>query len=270
MYVEGNPINFTDPGGNYRFPCVIDLSEKTGWSDQAIDTRVNEAEKYVSHTSDPIDTYTAAGIAIQCAGVDTFYDPNNGQGIAQVSTKQAETEWGKPVYEYNNQGSIVPQYDTKGNIIYDKNGNPKPIIRGYGLRCPGDDPEKALDPYNNQDAVILMKRRIKLVTDACSNCTDTDIYIAAALAQNGPGFSQIEINQMGIVQEASRTSQIYKKINKDWINYFDSSVKKGNSINTRTQLNRFVLVVNNLIMRGWKIPFVDSAVIEKLRYWEKR
>lgn len=236
-YAQSNPVNYRDPTGNFRIICP------SGWSNRAVRWRVDEAEKYVYHTSDPMDTYTAAGIAIQCAGWDNPFNPNSGVGIAQVSKNQAETEWGKPVF--------------------DKNGN----IRGYGLRwgCPNGELEEALDPNNNKDAVILMKRRIQLVTNECTNCTATDIYIAAGLAQNGPGFTHINMRKMPKLTPDQRESF---GIVMDWIGYFRDDARDGDMVNTKIQLNRFILVVNELRRRRWNVPFVHSTTIERLKNWQ--
>jgi hypothetical protein len=116
MYVEGNPVNLTDPSGNKpkppysgesRTPCVIgnpfEKDQASIWEDQDVSDRVDEAEKYVYHTSDPMDTYTAAGIAIQCAGWDGF-GGDSGTGAAQISDNQKETSYGVLVGDNRGHG----------------------------------------------------------------------------------------------------------------------------------------------------------------------
>jgi hypothetical protein len=153
-----------------------------------------------------------------------------------------------------------------------ENNQPIPIIRGYGirLRCPDGDLEEALDPTNNEDAVILMKRRIQLVTDECkgNKCTDTDIYIAAALAQNGPGFSHIRMQAVKKIKP--ERYKLYARpdlINRDWFLFFDEDAQDHNMVNTKTQLNRFDLVISELRSRRWIVPFLDYADIDRLKNW---
>jgi len=130
------------------------------------------------------------------------------------------------------------------------------VIRGYGLREPGEAP---LNPNNVRDAVELMKREIQLVTGACgSKCTPTDIYIAAALAQNGPGFSYKEIQNLGkFSDEDIRKNGVFR----DWVSYFGNA----KPLNTKTQLNRFILVVNELKRRRWPVPYIRSDYIDILK-----
>jgi RHS repeat-associated protein len=275
MYVEGNPVNYTDPTG--MIPCVLDLSgdgwSGKGWTADDIRKRVDVAEKYVNHTSDPIDTYTAAGIAIQCAGnnFNTDWD-DSGSGLAQISLNEADTEWGTEIYNYDFWGNPIPKKNAEGNPII-RNGKPEFEIRSYGLRlrCPDGELEKALNPNNTKDAVILMRRRIQLVTGACNNCTATDIYVAAALSQNGPGFTYV-----GMQQLSSITPQIRKqygvpdaRINRDWFTYFADDAMDHDMVNTKTQLNRFILVINELKRRRWIVPYIDTNVIDKLKNWQE-
>lgn len=247
MYVEGNPINYTDATGHWL--CVLDLSGTggwtgTGWTDKDIKKRVDIAEKYVSRTSDYMDTYVAAGIAVQCAGWNEKWNDYSGLGIAQITRKQAETESGKKITD-----------------IWER-------FRGYGL-CPAEELNKPLDPMNTKDAVILMKREIQLVTNECKGCKNTDIYIAAGLAQNGPGFSYKEMQFLGELSSADQSKYLIKM---NWFDRFKSDMEKNSGVNTRTQLNRFTLVIKELQGRGWYVP--DNQIdfswdtIEILRNWK--
>jgi len=266
IYVEANPINYQDPTGKFRIPCPA------SWRNvRAVNRRVDEAEKYVQRTFDEIDTYVAAGIAIQCAGLDNPLDPNSGLGIAQVSRNQAETPWGTPIYEYMNDYEEAGNLTCRHQLYYINQGNKKPLIRGYGLRLrreqPGEDGiiEKALDPNDPQDAVMLMKRRITLVTNACVGCLATDIYIAAALAQNGPGFTHINMRKMGKLSPDMKSE--YPKITRNWFGYFANDWENDHSmVNTRLQLIRFEIVIHKLINRGWFVPVIDSEAIGKLKW----
>jgi hypothetical protein len=260
MYVEGNPVNYSDPAGNARTPCVI----FGGWNATAVKKRVNEAEKYVILTSDPLDTYTAAGIAIQCAGWDLNRSRHySGEGIAQITDKQAETEWGKPIHEYDIWGRQKFEKDANGNVKLDKNGNPVPVIRGYGLRlrCPDGELEKVLNQNIPKNAVILMKREIQLVINECTGCTSTDIYIAASLAQNGPGFKYKDMqNSVKEIKPKDRNGK-YQYISRDWYDWFEIGQPKNN----QDQLKRFNLVIDELIKRGWVVPFdLDTATLNAL------
>ncbi len=91
MYVEGNPINSIDPSGNKP------EEEKCLTPSQ----RVATAKKYMP-IGDELNTYAAAGIAVQCFGI-VFQDKikkadaNDGQGIGQISENQASNGWGNPI-----------------------------------------------------------------------------------------------------------------------------------------------------------------------------
>jgi hypothetical protein len=257
---------YTDPTG--MLPCVVDPTDDKwtgkGWTDKDVKKRVDFAETYVPYsltdTYIGAGTYVAAGIAIQCAGTNVnrslWY---SGKGIAQITEAQTFTEWGKPIYQYDwFHGCYVYEREgDAGKYILDKNGNMIQVIRGYGLKRPED--KVPLDPNNVKDAVTLMKREIQLVTSACGGkCTPTDIYIAAALAQNGPGFSYVELQNMGKFSDV----EIKKKgVFRDWFTYFQTA----KTVNTKTQLNRFILVVNELKSRNWLVPYIEPTVIDKLK-----
>jgi len=262
-YVQSNPINYVDPTGQ-RAWCPA------GWNQQAIKWRVDVAEKYVSQTSDLMDTYTAAGIAIQCAGTNINRDwYNSGSGLAQISLNEANTEWGEPIYNYDFWGRPIYKKDSEGNIIC-KNGEPVIEIRSYGLRLRSLDGklEKALDPNNTKDAVVLMRRRIELVLFACKGCTATDRYIAAALSQNGPGFTYVDLQTMPKLDSKEKKLHNYDPdIKMNWFLYWRRDAQDGDMVNTKTQLNRFILVVNELQRRRWIVPYLDSNTINELKNW---
>ncbi|MBL8092378.1 MAG: RHS repeat-associated core domain-containing protein, partial [Anaerolineales bacterium] len=89
MYVEGNPINSVDPSGNAPTPLCLTPSQ-----------RIATAKKYMP-IGDELNTYAAAGIAVQCFGIyqDMIKneDANDGQGIGQISENQASTAWGDTI-----------------------------------------------------------------------------------------------------------------------------------------------------------------------------
>ena len=229
-----------------RYPCSIGIDG--GWKDSDVIKRVNEAEKYAPRTSDEMDTYEAAGIAIQCAGTDIPWDAWSSMGIAQVSYFQAETEREQPVK------------DRWGNI------------RSYGL-CPKEELGNPLDPNDPEDAVILMKRRIQMVTEKCVGCPVTDIYIAAGLAQNGSGFTHENMHDIGNITPQILKSYVLSPdtdVKKNWFLYFRRDVDKHPQMqNTRTQLIRFDRVINELKNRGWFVPPLASGVINLLKNWRK-
>lgn len=261
-YTSANPINYTDPSGNER--CWVGEFDYSG--------RADFAEKYVNRTAlgypirDYLNTYTAAGIGVQCYGTNINSSLHyGGEGIAQITDKQAETEWGKPIYSYDVFGN--QQYEREGYhnmlIKIDKDGQPIPIIRGYGLRLPCPDTEELEEPLDQnvyQNAVILMRREIKLVTDVCvsGGCTPTDIYIAAALAQNGPGFNLRNIKDLTGPKALLKNGDVI--IN--WVAYFEN---ENNADDTRDQLILFDGVIQELRKRNWYLPDIKWHVVEELK-----
>jgi len=250
------------------------------WCKNNFPSRADAAEKYVGRSAfgDYLNTYTAAGIGVQCWGRNYAYRDfdNSGYGIAQITNNAASTELGKPIYEYDIFGN--QQYKRDGflnrHIILYKNGKPIPKIRGYGLRlpCPDGGLEDILDQNIDENAVIFMKREIKLVTDICvsSGCTPTDIYIAAALAQNGPGFNLQ--NMIDLTRPGTRINkptvwggqlQVDKKdVTVNWDGYFRNP---GNADDTQFHLTLFDGVIKELQKRNWYLPDVTRPVVDYLK-----
>jgi hypothetical protein len=247
-YVHSNPVNYFDPTGK-RPACVF----WAGWNQASIEKRIDYAEKIVSpNSSDELNTYVAAAIAVQCAGRDEWWNKNSGIGSAQITQNQVTTKYGE----------VIPERNWRGDIIYEDG---KPKIRNFGL-CPDG---ATLDPMDDQDAVILMRLLLQLTIDKCKGCTSTDIFIASGLTQNGPGFNNRDMQFLPeLLSDADRQNL---KINRDWFGRFTTDLQRNNGENTKTQLERFSLVINELVSRGWYIPDdqIDFSwtTIKSLRNW---
>ena len=189
MYVEGDPINSIDPSGNKpeEDKCFYP------WE------RVATAKKYMP-IGDELNTYAAAGIAVQCFGVVTWdklkeADANDGQGIGQISENQGSKGWGNPIgnpkkSDFGGHGLlcyIVRRAIGDTICVCDKEDNIKEMYPGSNYQL--EQPRPITDPAWSAE---LMRRRIKIVLDMCNNnlmCTSTDRFIIAAFAQNGSGFT---------------------------------------------------------------------------------
>jgi RHS repeat-associated protein len=282
MYVEGNPVNRIDPSGNMVPWCWPSTGE-----------RANLAEKYVArkYSRNVINTYTAAGIGVQCYGGDWPYsNAYQGVGIAQVSERQIEEEYGKKVYHLGKDGKPdEPDPNKKGAFV----------IRGYGLRCwiniqrgcticktrdeltadlkdgqDFNDVYKLEDTHDPQKdtgmAVEYMKRRIKQVIGKCVGCTETDKFIAAALGQNGPGLNPKDMENLSTWGIANPFRD-HKDAPIEWEKYFGQRMKSdpaNGHFDTVEQLNIFSDVaweLQNRSPNGWYIPPLDMQLIYKLR-----
>jgi len=280
-YVDENPVNLTDP--TEHFSCA-------SW----IKTRADFAEKHVGRKNvDSLNTYTAAGIGVQCWGSDKpWFDEYQGVGIAQITDRQIEEAYGDKVFHLGKDGN--PDR-------FDENG--KTIVLGYGLRCwiriedgctecktrdELTDNLKAGQNFNdiykiegihNQSkednwAVEYMRRRIKQVLDKCINCTETDKFIAAALSQNGPDLNMGDIGDLSNWDTITPNTNPYRPNEYDQINwelYFEDRIAKGYRgwFDSAHQLDLFYNVARELNRRsptGWYIPSrMDINRIEKLK-----
>jgi hypothetical protein len=188
--VEGNPINLTDSSGNFPTLPSEDCSTPA--------KRVATAKMYMP-IGDELNTYAAAGIAVQCFGIYQDIvkneDANDGQGIGQISDNQGSTKWGDPIGKPSKPGFgghgllcyIVRRAIGDIHCVCDTEDNIKEMYPGSNYQL--EQPRPLTDSAWSAE---LMRRRIKIVLDKCNDnlmCTDTDRFIIAGLAQNGAGFT---------------------------------------------------------------------------------
>ena len=283
-YVEGNPINYTDPTGH--------IGGSNGCGALGYASPYFAARNYVDKgvtlpKSDWLNTYAAAGIAVQCwAGtIQDFVvrDPDySGLGPGQIANIWASTPYGEWIEDPAYQG------ETTHN-------------RGYGLRCylpvaylrlPKDvqleiakscvycfqkdqiagianfEQQFALEPIYNQKyidgATVYMKRMIQLIVNACKarGCGDTDIYIAASLAQSGPLFTIYNLTEKELQELPVPRQNEHVKMN--WVRWFQDG---GNR--TSKELWRFNEAIKGLSSRNWAVPYIDTNTVDELinRSW---
>lgn len=147
-YTRNNPMKYIDASGHQE-ACAY-LGECPDY------TGIDKAEEIMAMvTRGNRDILVAAGIAVQSQWPDQpIHTQTSGQGPAQLSEAQLNTNYGDPV----------------------------PGSGQYGLGLWGADPEDEIT------AVYGMSRRIYQVLNQCSFCTVQDKVIVAALAQNN-GFT---------------------------------------------------------------------------------
>ena len=266
-YVQSNPVNYTDPAGHER--CSNDIN-----------SRVAFAKKYVNRTHaghlirDEINTYTAGGVGVQCYGTNWNLDPHNsGEGIAQISDNQIKTPYGEMVE--GDRGTGLLCYIVRKAIGDIKNVT-SCICKSYDemVNEYGEGNFELEDDHDQKDpvwAVIYMRRRIQQVADACDNqCTSTDKFIVAALAQNGPGLTHFDLTQTVLNKKPADIRDLYRYltpdgkvdlnrpdgITVDWSKYFKV---RNNPKDTYEQLNLFAQVVFDLHVNhsqslSWYVP----------------
>ncbi len=256
-YVQSNPVNYTDPTGHY-------------WCSDDTSSRVNFVENNVNLSkTDWLNTYAAAGIGVQCHGtnINKPWDYiNSGWGPGQISLNQELKPYGQEVGEDRGYGlrcyiSIhayltLPAKDLGACTLCKTAKEMREMDPDYQKHYILEPPHNPNDP---NWASEYMRRRIKLVTDKCidANCSSTDIYIAAALAQNGPGFTQQNIHDLTLPK--LRSSEDDVTIN--WKQYFGFP---NNADDTSDQLKIFTRVAKKLRNRGWHLPYVNWNTVDEL------
>jgi len=256
-YTLSNPTNYTDPSGE----CSYLPADNIKYIEQNAGSFLNK--------SNWLDTYTAAGIAVQCWAEPLHNDDDyDGYGPAQITNMQVSTAWGDTIEDPNGgdprgYGLLcyiikrsIPRYRTVISCTICE--NEAYMINNYGV---GNYQRET--PHNQSEmrwAVEYMRREIKLILDVCERdrkCLDTDKFIAAARGQNGPGFN---IVSMKFVPKLDHETPDYKL---DWKTFFanDNSLLDKN---TRIQLTRFNQAIEGLIARNWTVPARDTNYIHQL------
>jgi hypothetical protein len=270
MYVEGNPINNVDPSGNKPRPPH---HNPPNYYCRTYDDRLATAEYYVSNRGNELNTFTAAGIAVQCSGLlgdaaATYYD---GRGIAQISEGQASTGYGEDVYDGGNRFDHERHFRGTGVLCYVLKESAalenipclfcntrKELEKLLGDGQKFDDVfdlEKKHDPTNPRWAVEYMRRRIKQVVDLCTPdfCEAKDRVIVAALAQNGPGFTTKDMRDLRGFLLPSDGGR--KKV--DWKEWY-AERSPASKDEYRKQWNLFYKFSRDLYRDGYWLP--DASV----------
>ncbi len=261
-YVEGNPVNLTDPSG-YHPDCDKDYPALN------ITYIENNYSNFLSK-SDWHDTYVAAGIAVQCWATDLdwwFPDEGDGEGDAQTTDRELRKAWGK-VIKNEKTGEIIG-YGKLCYIVAKATGDvpcvcedKEKLIEQYGKDNVRD--ENPVDQNTTDGAAISMWRRIWQVLDSCTDCTATDLFIAAALAQD----VQLNWKEMSIASGNGKHNSRYDPethgLKIDWADFYEEN-KKYDTKNTYKQVARFDDAVKELINRGWAIPTLNRRGIEDYR-----
>jgi hypothetical protein len=119
-------------------------------------------------------------------------DEWSGKGDAQTTDKELQTDWGK-VTGKNEEGDPI-SYGKLCYIVYNAIGDTNifacgtvcedfnQLVKEYGEGNVKAEP--VIDQTTTAGAAISMRRRISQVLKNCIDCTDTDRFIAAALAQD--------------------------------------------------------------------------------------
>ncbi len=240
-YSNNNPTRYTDPTGHTPAQCNFD-GTCPDYDGIAI------ANLYMSpHTrsgvliTDEVHTYTAVGIAVQSEWPDPIiWDEYSGEGPAEVSDAQMNTPYGDKVKHREN---------------------------GYGLGMPGQ------NQNNGYVASVAMRARLDQVLKLCHDvCTNTDKFIIAALAQNGPGFTQANmknilnpkngfLNNDGTISWEAYFTKANETSDDSWGHQQRTD---GLDYDTSFMLRLFYLDAKEMEAHGWYLP--DDLDQERIKH----
>jgi len=200
------------------------------------------AQRYAKKSDGYMSTYAIAGIGVQnpywpprsiLGGIPRIDlgpkgGPYTGVGPAKVTDKEMEYDYGAEIYD--DEGSF----------------------RGNGLGMKGE------DQTAGKVAVKAMMTRIKIRTEICerNGCSSTDILIAAALAENGPGFPKSSMKDLvnGVYghQEVSPVNPNSATL--PWRDFLNSTVDLDEAQYNRDLIGQFASNVLYLQDKGWDVP----------------
>ena len=197
-----------------------------------------------------IATYSIAGIGVQNPIFPTrnflflsmFASDYTGLGLAKVTNAQMTTPHGERIGNRDNQ-------------------------RGFGLGMGG-----RWDQLSPIIAVEAMKERIQLRTEMCDDkCTSTDIFLAAALGQNGPGFTPDNMSDLlGAKDYTPRSEGGTHSLN--WAKWLNNPLTSpGDIASNKSLIAQFAGNVLYLQDQGWDVPndidwvYVHSLTVSEVQ-----
>jgi RHS repeat-associated protein len=238
-YAANNPLRFRDPSGH-----TVDEGDGTGCSTcrfPKYNWYTRKAQSYASKSGGFMSTYAVAAIGAQNPYLTRFYLPKGvgqylpytGLGIAKVTDKQMNSPYGA--------------------VVKDANGK----FRGYGLGMEGQD---QTDP---NVAVEAMMKRMQIVMAACDEkCTSTDLFLVAALSENGPGFN---LTNMDDIMHGNdyRPRPTGTSHSIDWTTFISSGEAQSVKDN-QWLIGHFASNVIFLQDNGWDVPEMDWSYVYSL------
>ncbi len=235
-YVLNSPVNLNDPSGH----------ESGDMCDRGY--RSCELETYTRAGIDMVSPYGNSRPRKPVLFFTYFWDQdykNRSIGPAAVTETQIETERGKP-------------------IIDPRTGEVRSV--GLGLRdhpCTVDGCD--MDQNDSDVAVMAMRIRISLRLDACveSDCTDTDMFLAAILAADEKVSPDL-LSQALDGKYYMPGPNVPDTVTMDWGVYIDTE-------HDPAQISRMILLFSakalDLEQQGYYLPNVDWNYIMDLVYW---
>jgi RHS repeat-associated protein len=252
IYTEGNPVNLIDPTGND--PITFEGLEQCfqlayDATSLAIDNNTKTVPDFrgmcivnyvmAPNSSDYVNTYVAAGVAIESnyysPWVDTrgglyfkYLNPfinflfrrNNtaGLGICNISDEQMEGIYGKPI-----------------------NGSRK----NFGLGLSG------LDQEDPDVAILGMRNRITQVLEDCNSCSSTDEFLVAALAE-GINFNKDSLAELKDLFKQDAAGPI--EIRFRWLDYLKSHPTSYDHNLRQIRLFQVDILELRKMSKDWFVP----------------
>ncbi|MFZ5903794.1 MAG: hypothetical protein ACOYZ8_09645 [Chloroflexota bacterium] len=134
---------------------------------------------------------------------------------------------------------------------------------GLGLRAPGSCTASScpIDQADPHVAFEAMERRISINLEACSahKCTETDMFLTAALAQNAPSITPRMIDFAFGANRADKGPTAL-----DWKGYLTGPDQKGDLGYNVMLIQNYKSIVLSLARKGYPVPNVDWGFVDRL------